>query len=275
MNIKKISLYVIILAVLGYSGTYGYRYIKKQQETTIKLFGNIDIRQSNLGFKVAGQLVDLKVEEGDAVKSGQLLAELDSEPYKVKLNQAKAQLEQAKAVSKNANLLYKRNFSLCKKKLISQQECDNITTKKQQADANVKLAQAVVDEAKLSYNYTKLYAFDDGVVLTRIYEKGTILNAGYPVYSMILNKNMWVRTYIDEVNLGKVKLGTKVKIYADFSDKAYEGHIGFISPMAEFTPKNIETESLRPDLVYKIRVLVDNPDDYLKQGMPVTLEINK
>ena len=198
-----------------------------------------------------------------------------NEPYKVKLNQAKAQLEQAKAVSKNANLLYKRNFSLCKKKLISQQECDNITTKKQQADANVKLAQAVVDEAKLSYNYTKLYAFDDGVVLTRIYEKGTILNAGYPVYSMILNKNMWVRTYIDEVNLGKVKLGTKVKIYADFSDKAYEGHIGFISPMAEFTPKNIETESLRPDLVYKIRVLVDNPDDYLKQGMPVTLEINK
>ena len=89
-----------------------------------------------------------------------------------------------------------------------------------------------------------------------------------------MTKPLWVRTYIDEKNLGKIKYGQKALIYTDSRPKdPYMGHIGFISPVAEFTPKTVETTELRVDLVYRIRVIIDNSDLYLRQGMPVTVKI--
>ena len=135
--------------------------------------------------------------------------------------------------------------------------------------------QSVVDEALIALNDTKLVAPSDGIILTRIFENGAIVGAGVPVYTLSLNDKMWVRAYITGEDLGRVKIGDKVKVSIDSNDKVYEGQIGFISPQAEFTPKNIETTSLRGDLVYRIRIVILNPDDFLKQGMPVSIEISK
>ncbi len=113
----------------------------------------------------------------------------------------------------------------------------------------------------------------NGVILTRYKEIGSIATAGEAILEIAKNDEFWVRAYIDEKSLGDIKPGLKMKVFSDSRKEPYEGYIGFISPVAEFTPKNIETEELRADLVYSFRVIVKNIDDKLRQGMPVTLEI--
>jgi HlyD family secretion protein len=81
-----------------------------------------------------------------------------------------------------------------------------------------------------------------------------------------------VRTYVNELDLGRVRPDMPARVRTDSArGKAYRGHVGFISPTAEFTPKNVETRELRTDLVYRLRIVVDNPDGGLRQGMPVTV----
>lgn len=143
-----------------------------------------------------------------------------------------------------------------------------------QATAQVELAKARLDSAQTKLNDTKILTPNDGTILTRVQEEGAIVNAGSAVYTLSLKNPVWVRTYIEEPYLGKIYPDMKALVYTDSRpDSPYEGHIGFISPVAEFTPKNVETTALRTDLVYRIRVVVNSPDEGLKQGMPVTVKI--
>ena len=100
-----------------------------------------------------------------------------------------------------------------------------------------------------------------------------MLGVGAPAYTLSLTETVYVRAYVDEPNLGRLAPGAKVIVKTDSSDKPYLGQVGFISPRAEFTPKTVETPSLRTDLVYRLRIVVDNPDQGLRQGMPITVEI--
>jgi len=121
---------------------------------------------------------------------------------------------------------------------------------------------------------TQLIALEDGIVITRIKERSSIVSAGSPVYTISLGNPVLVRTYVDEPNLGNIYIGQKVIVKTD-SGKHYSGQIGFISPQAEFTPKSVETPELRTSLVYRLRVVVNNADNQLKHGMPVTIKIAK
>ncbi len=92
------------------------------------------------------------------------------------------------------------------------------------------------------------------------------------MFALTLTSPVWVRTYVNEVDLGRVRPGMAAWVRTDTSgEKGYRGHVGFISPTAEFTPKTVETRELRTDLVYRLRIVVDNPDGALRQGMPVTV----
>jgi HlyD family secretion protein len=140
------------------------------------------------------------------------------------------------------------------------------------AEAAVELAEAQLRDADNSLADTKLYSPADGIVLTRVAEPGTVLSAGQPIYSLMLKKPIHVRAYVTEPWLGKVRLGMRGKIFTDSHPDPLEGTISFIASEAEFTPKQVQTESQRADLVYRIRLLVeDNPQDRLKNGMPVTV----
>lgn len=266
---KRFLILAGILIVLG--GGLAYYFLYKPQVEPLTLYGNVDIRQVNMAFRVDGRLADMNYEEGDIIHQNDLLASLDGEPILNRLNQAKAQLEQAKAQLHNAVLVNQRKQTLCKTNDASKQECDDAQMNLEMSQANVQYAQSVVDEAQTAYNDIHLYAPSDGVLLIRILEPGSMIKAGVPVYTISLNDQMWVRAYIKETDLGKVKIGSLVQIKTDSTDKIYHGHVGFISSQAEFTPKTIETASLRTDLVYRIRVIIDDADDFLKQGMPVTI----
>jgi HlyD family secretion protein len=120
-----------------------------------------------------------------------------------------------------------------------------------------------------------LIAPNDGIILTRAREKGAIVAAGEPVFTLTLSTPVWVRTYVNEQDLGRIEPDMPGDVRTDSTpDKIYRGRIGFISPTAEFTPKTVETRELRTDLVYRLRVLVDNPDGGLRQGMPVTVTLD-
>ncbi|MBR6355934.1 MAG: efflux RND transporter periplasmic adaptor subunit [Alphaproteobacteria bacterium] len=264
---------LLLLAVLLVAGGAYYWYGRPQSAQPLVLYGNIDIRQVNTAFRVGGRLNAMNFEEGDVVHQGDVLAELDNEPFVNAQNQANAKITQAEAALENARRINKRKQALCKTKNASQQDCDTALANQEIAAADLEYAKSSADVAQTALNDTTLKSPADGVVLIRILEPGTMISAGVPVYTISLNDKMWVRAYIKETELGRVKIGTPVKVYTDSSDKVYDGHVGFISSTAEFTPKSIETASLRTDLVYRLRIVIDNADDYLKQGMPVTIKM--
>ncbi|MFX4277236.1 efflux RND transporter periplasmic adaptor subunit [Aliarcobacter butzleri] len=140
-------------------------------------------------------------------------------------------------------------------------------------ESNLKSLEIQAEKLKIDLNDSIIKAPVDGVILTRFKEIGAIANAGESILEIAKTDEFWVRAYIDEKNLGNIKPGLKMSIQTDSRSENYEGVIGFISPVAEFTPKNIETQELRADLVYSFRVIVKNPDDKIRQGMPVTLKI--
>ncbi|SHI32764.1 secretion protein HlyD [Pollutimonas bauzanensis] len=143
-----------------------------------------------------------------------------------------------------------------------------------QASADLALARVRLASARLQLDDATLKAPVSGVVLTRAAEAGAMVQAGATVFALSLGSPVWARAYVDEPNLGRVATGTKVRISTDgASGKIYEGVVGFVSPVAEFTPKQVETQDLRTALVYRLRVIVANPDSGLRQGMPVTVRL--
>lgn len=142
-----------------------------------------------------------------------------------------------------------------------------------QTEFQVKQAQAALDQIKLQIADTQLIAPSNGVIMTRVIEPGTMVSAGAPILTISLTEPVWVRAYVNEPNLGLIAIGRTVHVYTDSRVEPYVGTIGFVSPNAEFTPKNIETKELRTTLMYRFRVVVDRPDQKLRQGMPVTIKL--
>ena len=134
-------------------------------------------------------------------------------------------------------------------------------------------AAAQRDKARTDLADATLRAPNAGVILTRAREPGAIVQPGETVLTLTIDRPMRVRAYVAEPDLGRISPGMRVLVTADGNAKTYRGTIGYISPTAEFTPKTVQTESLRSDLVYRLRVIVTDPDDALRQGAPVTVTV--
>lgn len=129
-----------------------------------------------------------------------------------------------------------------------------------------------VAQAERQLSYTRLTSPLAGMVTLRASEAGEVVAPGQPVVRVAELSRPWVRGYLGETNLGRVQLGQAAQVKVDsFPDKRFSGRLSFISPVAEFTPKTVETRELRVDLVYRVKVEVDNPDGALKIGMPADI----
>jgi HlyD family secretion protein len=298
----------------------------EQDKNSLILYGNVDIRQVDLGFRVAGRLEKMVYEEGDEVKTGDVLAVLDQSPYEASLAAAKAQLFQAaanyakqkhgnrpqeieearanvhqlQANYDNALITLERQTKQLKIQGVSHQAYDDALAKKFESEAQLRNAQqalslaeegfrledieaaqaameaakAQLESAQINLKDTTIFSPSDGIILTRVSEPGAILGPKSVVYTLTLHKPVWVRAYVSETNLGRIKPGMEAQITTDANpDKPFKGQIGFISPQAEFTPKTVETPELRTDLVYRLRITVQDPKGALRQGMPVTVKI--
>ena len=143
-----------------------------------------------------------------------------------------------------------------------------------EGEANHARAVAAAAQAEQRLADAVLTAPSDGIVLTRAVESGSILAAGTPVFTISLLRPVWARVYVSEPDLGRLPPGSEVLLFTDARPKLpYHGHVGFVSPNAEFTPKSVETPDLRTALVYRARIVVNDPDPALRQGMPVTVRL--
>ena len=136
-------------------------------------------------------------------------------------------------------------------------------------------AQAIAQRDKTATDIadSELHAPNAGVILTRAREPGAVVQAGETVLTLTIDRPMRVRANVDESDLGRISPGMAVEVTTDSNPKTYHGSIGYIAPTAEFTPKTVQTRDLRTDLVFRLRVIVDDPDDGLRQGQPVTVRI--
>ncbi len=295
-------------------------------EGTLTLYGNVDIRDVRLGFRVGGRLETMIVEEGDRVVPGDLLARLDAEPYRLEMGaveaqaeavaanfaklsagsrpqevqQARAEVRATEAAADDAALELERQRSMLTRGATTERALDAAAARAREtaarleaarevlalaeegfrsediraAEAELARARAEVAQARTRIVDTELHTPSAGTILSRIREPGAVLAPGEPVYSLSLDRPVWIRAYVDEPDLGRVRPGMRAWIQTDSRDEPYPGHVGFISPQAEFTPKNVATERLRTDLVYRLRVVVEEPDSGLRQGMPVTVVLH-
>jgi HlyD family secretion protein len=237
--------------------------------------------------------------QAGSLRSRLALLEAGNRPQEIA--QARAQVFEREVTATNTERMYKRQEQLFENRTVSIQERDDAEANYRESEARLKsareqlnlleagfrvedIAQAKADlaraEASLASEELKvadtiLKCPADGVVLTRAQEPGAILAVGATVLTVCLQQPVWVRAYIEEPELGKIHPGMKAEIHTDSNpNKTYSGTIGYISPRAEFTPKNVETTELRTTLVYRLRIVVDNADEGLRQGMPVTVSIS-
>ena len=214
--------------------------------------------------------------------------------------QAQAAVNQALAVAGDAERNFRRQNDLLGSGASSQRTVDATRAARDQAVAGVKAAKAALSQATEGFRRediaagearlaaaqaaraqaataladTELLAPSAGTVIARVREPGSMVASQSTVYSLSLDAPVYVRAYVGEPDLGRIAPGTRVRVRSDSSEKVYQGQIGFISPRAEFTPKTVETTDLRTDLVYRLRVVVDDADAALRQGMPVTIEVD-
>lgn len=265
-----------ILLIALFSALYAYLFFQNRENANVlTLYGNVDVRQVDLGFRVSGRVVEMPFQEGDLVPAGSLMGVMDKQPYFDRVREAAANIESVKKNFENAERIFKRRQELISDGSISQEDFDNAQSSRDVLEANYKQAEAALGVALTNLRDTEVFAPNDGVILTRIREPGTVVRESDPIYTLSLLSPVWIRAFIAEPSLGKIYPGMRANIHTDTKGgEVYEGHIGFISPVAEFTPKTVETTQLRTDLVYRLRIIADNPNWGLKQGMPVTVTFN-
>jgi membrane fusion protein YbhG len=320
-RMKRILLIIVI--ALAVAGLVYYLLTRNKEEgaTYIKVSGNIEANEVDVGFKVSGRIVRRFFEEGDWVNQGKVLAKLDDEDLRNRLEvawatlasaqarlskllagsrpeeikQAEGSLHQAQSDVGNKQIQYQRMKSLYERGVVAKEAFDNAETSYKMAQAAVQVAaenyqlvkegprkediedaRAQVEQAKASVklsetqlSYTTLYSPISGVVLVRSGEIGEVVNPGTSILTMADVENVWLKSYIPETDLSRVKWGQDVIVTTDLRpQKEYKGRISFISSQAEFTPKQIQTEKERVTLVYRIKVDISNKDHELKPGMP-------
>lgn len=319
---------ILVAATAAVAIALGSLWLARERAAngTLRLYGNVDIREVDLAFRQPGRVAEMAFDEGDVVAAGTRMATLDAQPYRdalaaasaavriaqaeldklrrglrpQEITQAQESLNQARAVAFDAEREFRRQSDLLSVGLSTQRTMDAARAARDQADARVKAARAAVSQATEGFRRedvaagearlaaaeasraqaataladTELLAPSAGTVIARVREPGSMVASLSTVYTLSLGAPVYVRAYVGERDLGRVVPGAQVRVFSDSSTKVYRGQIGFVSPRAEFTPKTVETSELRTDLVYRLRIVIAESDAALRQGMPVTIELD-
>jgi HlyD family secretion protein len=293
----------------------------EKQTGVIQVAGTIESRSARISPRVSGRVLRMLVEEGQLVKPGEVLVELDHEYLDLELQQAEASVAQAQAQLKLLKIGAREEDILQAEQQLKQAEVNLIqakrdaerlvnlfekgsVTSKQREDAENRLALAEAQYAQAEENLKKLRNLTrpqeieaaearlaqtqasvnlikknikdsivachiQGVVTERAVEPGELVNPGTTLVTVSCLDPVYLWVYVTEKELGWIKLGQKAEVRIDsFPDKTFEGTIIYISPEAEFTPKNIQTKQDRVKLVFAVKIELSNPEGQLKPGLP-------
>ncbi|ARP79874.1 hypothetical protein CAL12_02910 [Bordetella genomosp. 8] len=326
---KKTAILVVVVLLAAAAAVYWALNRNPTDPNRLTLYGNVDIRQIALAFDGSDRIAEMKVDEGDRVRAGQVVARLDTRTLALELAQARADVamrEQSLLRLRNGSrpeevqqaqaqvIAAQADADLAARQLkrlqgvagdtggrgVSRDDLDNAASRlrvaqaqldnRQQslrlakvgprkediaeAEAALQAARAQADLLQHRLDLAELKAPRDAVVRARLLEPGDMASPQRPVYTLAVYDPKWIRAYVNETDLGRVKMGMAAQVYTDsYPGQAVAGKVGYISSVAEFTPKNVQTETLRTSLVYEIRVLVEDPEDRLRLGMPATVAI--
>jgi HlyD family secretion protein len=271
----------------------------------------VAVMSVNEGDRVtAGQLVaslethrlQAALDEIEArIKAQKIVIErLDNGTRPEEIAQARANVDAAQIELDNATRDYNRIKPLAGTRAASAMEVDSALSKRDAAAARLQVSKSALElalagprvedraearatlaalEAQSALRRreladTELRSPVNGIVRNRILEPGEMASPGAPALTIAITDPKWIRAYVSETDLGKVKPGTVATITVDaYPGRKFDGWIGYISPVAEFTPKNVETAELRTALMYEVRVYFKDAQDELRLGMPATVEI--
>jgi len=239
--------------------------------------------------------------EAQAAAQRQIVERLHNGSRPEEIAQARANVESARADAANARREYERARELIEQRAISQKEFDDAKAGLEvaearlavnqkglelalagprreeiaEAEARLKAAEAQVGLLRQVLKDAELVAPMNAVVRARIMEPGEMTSPQKPVLSLAITDPKWVRAYVSETDLGHLRPGMPASVAIDsFPGHRFTGWVGFISPVAEFTPKAVQTAELRTSLVYEVRVFVNDPQDTLRLGMPATVRLD-
>jgi HlyD family secretion protein len=325
---KKTLLLVLLIAAAAGGGWYWWTHRAAGNPSKLVLHGNVDIRQVSLAFDGSGRITEVRVEEGDRVTAGQVVALLDTRTLKLQaqqaeaqlaaqrqallklhngsrpeeIEQARAQLASAEASAARAEQDYSRatnlqtsNSGAITAQTVDQRRSDAQTARAKvnelraalklaiegpraediaSAEAQVKASEAQLAQLRHQIDLGQLRTPTDAVVRSRLREPGGMVTSQMPVLTLALTKPKWVRVYVTEPDLGKIRPGVVAQVFTDsHPGQPVAGTVGYISSVAEFTPKPVQTEELRTSLVYEVRVVVQDDSDALRLGQPVTVRL--
>jgi len=323
---KKLLLAVIILLVVATVVLVFFGFRNREQAGTLRVSGNIEVTTVELSFKIPGRVRERLVDEGEKVKTGQVVARLDPEDLRHETEGRQAEVRAARAaldeletgyrreeiaqadaalrrISADAERLrvdFARQRQLYKKEVISARDFDASRAAYEASRASVREAterlnllrsgprKETIDQARARLagaeaalalsetrlGYAELRSSASGLVLSKNIEPGEQVTAGTPVVTVGMMDEVWLRAYISETDLGRVRVGQEATVTTDtWPGKSYRGRISFISQEAEFTPKSVQTPKERVKLVYRIKITLPNLNGELKPGMPADAEI--
>jgi HlyD family secretion protein len=299
---------VLLLAVLLGPGC------STGDKNVVEASGTIEGTDINIGTEVAGKVKTLRVDEGSIVKQGDTLLTIDDAEYQIQLRQALANLEsfeasyrlvlagsreedviQAEAAFKNAQDDYKRMKDLLASQTVTQKQYDDAYARYVAAQQTyVKLkrgfrpeeianarsrrdyAAAQVDLLRKKVRDCSILSPTSGTVTLKAIEPGELVTLGSNVLRITRLDPVNLMIYVNEQELGKIHLGQSAKVNIDAfgQGKTFDGTVVYISPVAEFTPKNVQTKEERTKLVFGIKLEVKNPDGALKPGLPADARVS-
>lgn len=275
-------------------------------EVSFKVSGRVKERLVDEGDWVAAgqviarlededQLHELAEREAEVRAAAAALAELRAGSRPEEIAQAEAALQRVRAEEERLRVDFSRQQELFRKEVIAAREMDTARSRYDTARASVREtaeklalvrrgprretidqsharlqdAEVAVARAKTRLGYTTVVSPVAGFVLSKNVEAGELVAAGTPVVTVGDLSSVWLRAYVSETDLGRVKLGQPARVTSDtWPGKAYDGRVTFISSSAEFTPKSVQTQKERVRLVYRIKITIPNPAAELKPGMP-------
>jgi HlyD family secretion protein len=256
--------------------------------------------------QVLAQLERLRLEQAVEQARAQLEAQQAvvamrrAGPRPQEIQQLRAQVEAAESRAGDAARTAQRLAGMAARELASEEEADHAASVAETARAELNAAQESLQLALAGTRAEEIAAAEaelrarraglalaeqrladatltapmDGVVEQRLLQPGDMASPQRPAYTIALTNPLWVRAYVDETDLGRVRPGMRAEVRTDtFPNQVYTAWVGSISPTAEFTPKSVQTREVRTDLVYRVRVFVCNPDGELRLGMPATIDL--
>jgi HlyD family secretion protein len=239
--------------------------------------------------------------QAQAATQRERVAELLAGTRPEEIRKLEAELAAARAQAANLQRSYERVRDLNQKNLTSPQQSEDARTAAQAAAAGARALEAALALARAGPRREQIAAAQasqqaldaqaalaqrnleeavlrapaDGLIQSRILEPGDLASPERPVYTLAPSGLLWARVYLAETVLGKVRPGAPAQVFSDsYPGKAYAAWVGYLSPSAEFTPKSVQTEDARTDLVYQARVFVCNPQGELRMGMPVSVRLD-